>query len=141
MQEMDTLFRRVDVLLAPATMGQKTLIGNMTGHQCLTIRAGFTETRTREMPAYLDAEIKEKEGSVHTVPSPSPSWRHCSMRRQHSPSAICSRQDWRSHIVGRTCREPAWFLPGRFVSNMGRRPRRRPRKLRNYLHGDCPHPS
>ena len=34
----------------------------------LTIRAGFTEQRTREMPAYLDAEINEKDGPVHTVP-------------------------------------------------------------------------
>ena len=39
MQEMDALFRRVDVLLAPAATGLMTLIGNMTGHPCLTIRA------------------------------------------------------------------------------------------------------
>jgi Asp-tRNA(Asn)/Glu-tRNA(Gln) amidotransferase A subunit family amidase len=68
MQEMDALFSRVDVLLAPATTGHMTLIGNMTGHPCLSIRAGFTEMRTREMPAYLDAEIKEIEGPAHTVP-------------------------------------------------------------------------
>jgi Asp-tRNA(Asn)/Glu-tRNA(Gln) amidotransferase A subunit family amidase len=65
---MDALFRRVDVVLAPAATGPMTLIGNMTGHPCLTIRAGFTEMRTREMPAYLDAEIKEMEGPTHTVP-------------------------------------------------------------------------
>jgi Asp-tRNA(Asn)/Glu-tRNA(Gln) amidotransferase A subunit family amidase len=68
MQEMDTIFRRVDVILAPTITGKMTLIGNMTGHPCLTIRAGFTEQRTREMPAYLDAEIKEKDGPPHTVP-------------------------------------------------------------------------
>jgi Asp-tRNA(Asn)/Glu-tRNA(Gln) amidotransferase A subunit family amidase len=51
MQEMDTLFRGVDVVLAPAEAGLMTLIGNMTGHPCLTIRAGFTEQRTREAPA------------------------------------------------------------------------------------------
>jgi Asp-tRNA(Asn)/Glu-tRNA(Gln) amidotransferase A subunit family amidase len=68
MQGMDALFSRVDVLLAPATTGHMTLIGNMTGHPCLSIRAGFTEMRTREMPAYLDAEIKEIEGPAHTVP-------------------------------------------------------------------------
>ena len=63
MQEMDALFSGVDVLLALATTGHMTLIGNMTDHPCLTIRAGFTEMRTREMPAYLDAEIKAMEGS------------------------------------------------------------------------------
>ena len=62
------MFRRVDILLAPATTGLMTLIGNMTGHPCLTIRAGFAEMRTREMPAYLDAEIKEMEGPTRTVP-------------------------------------------------------------------------
>jgi Asp-tRNA(Asn)/Glu-tRNA(Gln) amidotransferase A subunit family amidase len=40
----------------------------MTGHPCLTVRAGFTEQRTREMPTYLDAEIKEKDGPAYTVP-------------------------------------------------------------------------
>jgi Asp-tRNA(Asn)/Glu-tRNA(Gln) amidotransferase A subunit family amidase len=68
MQEMDALFRRVDVLLAPATTGPMTVIGNMTGHPCLTIRAGFTDVRTREMPAFLNAEIKEMDGPAHTVP-------------------------------------------------------------------------
>ena len=68
MQEMDTIFRKVDVILAPAITGKMTLIGNMTGHPCLTVRAGFTEQRTREMPAYLDAEIKEKDGPAHMVP-------------------------------------------------------------------------
>lgn len=68
MQEMDSLFRRVDVILAPASTGNMTLIGNMTGHPCLTIRAGFTEQRTREMPAYFDAVIKEKAGPAYKVP-------------------------------------------------------------------------
>ena len=68
MQVMDTIFRKVDVILAPAITGRMTLIGNMTGHPCLTIRAGFTEQRTREMPAYLDATIKEKDGPACTVP-------------------------------------------------------------------------
>jgi Asp-tRNA(Asn)/Glu-tRNA(Gln) amidotransferase A subunit family amidase len=68
MQVMDTIFRQVDVMLAPAITGRMTLIGNMTGHPCLTIRAGFTEQRTREIPAYLDAEIKEKDGPAYTVP-------------------------------------------------------------------------
>jgi Asp-tRNA(Asn)/Glu-tRNA(Gln) amidotransferase A subunit family amidase len=60
MQEMDALFRGVDVLLAPAVTGSMTLIGNMTGHPCLTIRAGFTELATREIPAM--------NGSAYTVP-------------------------------------------------------------------------
>jgi Asp-tRNA(Asn)/Glu-tRNA(Gln) amidotransferase A subunit family amidase len=60
MQAMDALFRGVDVLLAPAVTGSMTLIGNMTGHPCLTIRAGFTELATREIPAM--------DGSAYTVP-------------------------------------------------------------------------
>ena len=56
---VDTLFRRVDVLLAPMATEPMTVIGNMTGHPCLTIRAGFTDVRTREMPALLNAESKE----------------------------------------------------------------------------------
>jgi Asp-tRNA(Asn)/Glu-tRNA(Gln) amidotransferase A subunit family amidase len=68
MQKMDALFRRVDVLLAPALAGPMTTIGNMTGHPCLTIRAGFTEMRTREMPAFLDAAIRQTDGPAHTVP-------------------------------------------------------------------------
>lgn len=68
MQEMDALFRRVDLLLAPVAPGSMTVIGNMTGHPCLTIRAGFSETRTREMPAFLNAEIKEMDGPTHSVP-------------------------------------------------------------------------
>ena len=68
MLEIDALFRGIDVLLAPAITGPMTVIGNMTGHPCLTIRAGFTEHRTREMPAYLDAAAKEREGPAHMVP-------------------------------------------------------------------------
>jgi Asp-tRNA(Asn)/Glu-tRNA(Gln) amidotransferase A subunit family amidase len=68
MREMDALFRRVDVLLAPATTGPMTVIGNMTGHPCLTLRAGFSQLRTREMPAFLHGAITEKDGPAHTVP-------------------------------------------------------------------------
>jgi Asp-tRNA(Asn)/Glu-tRNA(Gln) amidotransferase A subunit family amidase len=68
MQVMGTIFRQVDVILAPAITGKMTLIGNMTGQPCLTIRAGFTQQRAREMPAYLDAEIKEKDGPARKVP-------------------------------------------------------------------------
>ncbi len=68
MQDMDALFRRVDVVLAPAMTGPMTVIGNMTGHPCLTLRAGFTAVRTREMPAFLHAKIKETDGPAHDVP-------------------------------------------------------------------------
>jgi Asp-tRNA(Asn)/Glu-tRNA(Gln) amidotransferase A subunit family amidase len=68
MQEMDVLFQHVDVLLAPAINGSMTLIGNMTGHPCLTIRAGLGESRTRDMPAFLDAKIIEMDGPMYTVP-------------------------------------------------------------------------
>ena len=60
MQEMDTIFRQVDVTLAPTITGKMTLIGNMTGHPCLTIRAGFTQQRTREIPAYLDPKSRRR---------------------------------------------------------------------------------
>ncbi|HEX3348287.1 MAG TPA: amidase, partial [Acetobacteraceae bacterium] len=62
MQEIDAIFRRVDVLLAPAMTGPMTVVGNMTGHPCLTIRAGFAEHRTRQMPAFLHGKIEEAEG-------------------------------------------------------------------------------
>ncbi|HET7883551.1 MAG TPA: amidase [Acetobacteraceae bacterium] len=68
MQEMDALFQRVDVLLAPVLAGPMTTIGNMTGHPCLTIRAGFTEMRAREMPAFLDAAIRQTDGPEQVVP-------------------------------------------------------------------------
>ncbi len=68
MRDMDALFGQVDVLLAPAINGPMTVIGNMTGHPCLTVRAGFTELRTRQMPSFLHAEIKEADGLSHTVP-------------------------------------------------------------------------
>jgi Asp-tRNA(Asn)/Glu-tRNA(Gln) amidotransferase A subunit family amidase len=65
---MDKMFRRVDVLLSPASAERMTVIGNMTGHPCLTIRAGFSELRTRQMPAFLHAEIRQMDGPAHTVP-------------------------------------------------------------------------
>jgi Asp-tRNA(Asn)/Glu-tRNA(Gln) amidotransferase A subunit family amidase len=68
MQEMDALFRRVDVLLAPLANGAMTIIGNMTGHPCLAIRAGFSAQRTRQMPAYLNAPVTTAEGPTHSVP-------------------------------------------------------------------------
>ena len=68
MQEMDALFRRVDVLLSPAQADRMTTIGNMTGHPCLTIRAGFARHGTRQMPAFLHAKMEEMEGPLRTVP-------------------------------------------------------------------------
>ncbi len=68
MEVMDAIFQRIDVLVAPAVTGPMTIIGNMTGHPALAIRAGFTELRTREMPAFLHAAPKEAEGPTHTVP-------------------------------------------------------------------------
>lgn len=68
MQDMDALFRRVDVLLSPAALDRMTVIGNMTGHPCLTIRSGFAQHRTRQMPAFLHARVQEAEGPAHMVP-------------------------------------------------------------------------
>ena len=68
MQEMDTIFRDFDVLVAPVATGPMTIIGNMTGHPALAIRAGFTDLRTREMPEFLHAPAKLAEGPTHTVP-------------------------------------------------------------------------
>jgi Asp-tRNA(Asn)/Glu-tRNA(Gln) amidotransferase A subunit family amidase len=68
MQEMDAIFRHVDVLVAPAVTGPLTIIGNMTGHPSLAIRAGFAELQTREMPAFLHASVVHAEGPAHVVP-------------------------------------------------------------------------
>jgi Asp-tRNA(Asn)/Glu-tRNA(Gln) amidotransferase A subunit family amidase len=68
MQEMDAVFRGVDTLLSPLAAGPLTIIGNMTGHPALALRVGFAETRTRRMPAYLNAPVVEAEGPVHRVP-------------------------------------------------------------------------
>jgi Asp-tRNA(Asn)/Glu-tRNA(Gln) amidotransferase A subunit family amidase len=68
MQEIDAIFRGVDVILAPASGGPMTTIGNMTGHPCLTIRSGFEELRTRQMPAFLHGAIKQADGPAFTVP-------------------------------------------------------------------------
>ena len=70
MQEMDRIFRGIDVLVAPLNTGHMTIIGNMTGHPALTIRASFTALRTREMPAFLHAEARQSEGPPHDVPHP-----------------------------------------------------------------------
>jgi Asp-tRNA(Asn)/Glu-tRNA(Gln) amidotransferase A subunit family amidase len=68
MQELEKMFRRVDVLLSPVAAERMTVIGNMTGHPCLTLRAGFSDMRTRQMPAFLHAEVKQMDGPAHTVP-------------------------------------------------------------------------
>lgn len=68
MQAMDRLFREVDTLLSPLAAGPLTIIGNMTGHPGLALRSGFAHTRTRRMPAYLNAPVVEAEGPVHRVP-------------------------------------------------------------------------
>ena len=62
------MFGRVDALLAPLGHGPLTVIGNMTGHPGLAVRTGFVKSRTREMPAYLNAEVQEGSGAYHTVP-------------------------------------------------------------------------
>jgi len=68
MQEMDTLFGQVDVLLASLGVGPMTIIGNMTGHPCLALRAGFSTQPSRQMPAYLNAPVTTADGPPHTVP-------------------------------------------------------------------------
>ncbi|MCX7382285.1 MAG: amidase [Alphaproteobacteria bacterium] len=68
MREMDAVFGRVDVMVAPIVTGKMTIIGNMTGHPGLAVRTGFAQLRTREMPAFLNAVVQEKAGALHTVP-------------------------------------------------------------------------
>jgi Asp-tRNA(Asn)/Glu-tRNA(Gln) amidotransferase A subunit family amidase len=68
MQDMDAMFRAVDTLLSPLAAGPLTIIGNMTGHPAVALRVGFAHTRTRRMPAYLNAPVVEAEGPVHRVP-------------------------------------------------------------------------
>jgi Asp-tRNA(Asn)/Glu-tRNA(Gln) amidotransferase A subunit family amidase len=68
MQDMDALFRSIDVLLAPIVTGPLTTIGNMTGHPALALRVAFTEMKTRKMPAYLNAPVETDTGPAHMVP-------------------------------------------------------------------------
>jgi Asp-tRNA(Asn)/Glu-tRNA(Gln) amidotransferase A subunit family amidase len=68
MQEMDALFRRIDVLLSPLLAGPLTIIGNVTGHPGLAVRTGFEQLQTREMPAFLNAPVQHVAGPTHTVP-------------------------------------------------------------------------
>jgi len=100
-------------LLAPAATGSMTVIGNMTGHPCLTIRVGFTELRTREMPAFLNVEIKEMDGPAHFVPHAitivAPLF--------DAPLAARWRPRWASHTGGQSQPDnsPAGVCPrGRF---------------------------
>ena len=68
MQAMDAVFREVDVLLGPLEHGPLTIIGNMTGHPALAVRTGFEMKRTRQMPAFLNAQVVEAEGPEFAVP-------------------------------------------------------------------------
>jgi Asp-tRNA(Asn)/Glu-tRNA(Gln) amidotransferase A subunit family amidase len=64
MQVMDTVFDKVDLLLAP-TYGDFTLfmICNFTGHPGLTFRCGFSETPTRT----LSVKPADPDGPRHRV--------------------------------------------------------------------------
>ncbi len=53
MQEMDTVFRGVDLILGPSLAGPMTLITNFTGHPCLTLRAGFRLSPTRGRSSFV----------------------------------------------------------------------------------------
>jgi Asp-tRNA(Asn)/Glu-tRNA(Gln) amidotransferase A subunit family amidase len=66
MQQMDALFRQVDVMVAPAMTGPMMVIGNMTGHPCLTLRTGFAEHRTR--PRAGSQPAPDADGRMHRVP-------------------------------------------------------------------------
>ena len=70
MQEMDSIFRQIDVLVAPLNPGHMCIIGFLSCLTSLAIRAGFTALRTREMPAFLHAEARQTEGRAHDVPHP-----------------------------------------------------------------------
>ncbi len=68
MQVMDKVFGEVDVLLSPVESGPFGVVGNMTGHPALAVRVGFAMRRTRQMPAYLNADVTEADGREHSVP-------------------------------------------------------------------------
>ena len=70
MRDMDTLFRRdrCSARTGDGT-GRMTVIGNMTGHPCLTIRAGFTASAhapDARLPARRDQAMRMAR--AHAVP-------------------------------------------------------------------------
>jgi Asp-tRNA(Asn)/Glu-tRNA(Gln) amidotransferase A subunit family amidase len=53
MQEMDAALREADFILAPSLTDTMTVITNLTGHPCLTVRAGFRDLPTRGRESLL----------------------------------------------------------------------------------------
>ncbi len=47
MEELDNLFREIDVLVGPHSTGPMLVASNFTGHPCLHLRAGFENVSTR----------------------------------------------------------------------------------------------
>ena len=72
MHEMDRLFAGVDAILSPPN-SDLLVATNFTGHPSLTLRAGFTDRRTRT--SYGD-DSERKDGPTHTVPRCVILWGH-----------------------------------------------------------------
>lgn len=69
MQEMDEIFRGVDLIVGPGLAGPMTLITNFTGHPCLTLRAGFRLSPARGRSSLLASPgPPEPAGQPRRVP-------------------------------------------------------------------------
>jgi Asp-tRNA(Asn)/Glu-tRNA(Gln) amidotransferase A subunit family amidase len=58
MQELDALFRQVDVLIGPFMTGPMLVASNFTGHPCLHLRAGFRRVGTRADPSLAEGRLE-----------------------------------------------------------------------------------
>ncbi len=67
MQEMDALFAKVDAILGPSLTGPMLVITNFTGHPCLCLPDGFTETSTRGEDTLAGTKPGPDDG-LHRVP-------------------------------------------------------------------------
>jgi Asp-tRNA(Asn)/Glu-tRNA(Gln) amidotransferase A subunit family amidase len=71
MQDMDAAFREVDAMIGPPLAGPMLIITNFTGHPCLVLRSGFTQSPTRSPLSLARARLEQGEatgGPAHTVP-------------------------------------------------------------------------
>ena len=68
----------LDVIIGPALAGPMPVITNFTGHPSLILRTGFSEIRTREMPAFLDAAIRQTRWPCA----------QCPLRRDHRGAVV-----------------------------------------------------
>ena len=72
MQALDGVFAEVDALIGPFMTGPMLVASNFTGHPCLHLRAGFTESRTRGLASLGSGKLttgsEEAAGQLFRVP-------------------------------------------------------------------------